>query len=47
MRYRLETEGGTMTMESRPGAGTLIRAVLPESTEPTEGETPSVPSYSG
>jgi signal transduction histidine kinase len=47
MRYRLETEGGTMTMESRPGGGTLIRAVLPESTEPTEGETPSVPSYSG
>jgi len=47
MRYRLETEGGTMTMESRPGQGTLIRAELPESAAPAEGENASAPSYSG
>jgi len=47
MRYRLETEGGTMTMESRPGQGTLIRAELPESAAPAEGENPSASSYSG
>ena len=34
MRYRLETEGGRLVMESSPGAGTLVRADLPESAEP-------------
>ncbi len=34
MRYRLETEGGRMVIESAPGKGTLIRADLPESSEP-------------
>jgi signal transduction histidine kinase len=34
MRYRLETEGGRLVMQSSPGAGTLIRADLPESVEP-------------
>ena len=34
MRYRLETEGGQMVMSSAPGKGTLIRAELPESSEP-------------
>jgi signal transduction histidine kinase len=47
MRYRLETEGGQMTMESTPGQGTLIRADLPESAESLEGEDASAPSYSG
>ena len=47
MRYRLETEGGTMTVQSRPGEGTVIRAELPESAEPPEGENASAPSYSG
>jgi len=36
-----------MTMESRPGQGTLIRAELPESAAPAEGENPSASSYSG
>ena len=34
MRYRLETEGGQMVISSTPGKGTLIRAELPESSEP-------------
>ena len=38
MGYRLETEGGQMVMSSAPGKGTLIRADLPESSEPV-GET--------
>jgi hypothetical protein len=29
MRYRVEAEGGSMRLESRPGQGTLIEAVLP------------------
>ena len=33
MRYRLETEGGALEMQSSPGQGTLIRAALPESEE--------------
>jgi signal transduction histidine kinase len=32
MRYRLETEGGTLRMTSASGQGTLIEAHLPEST---------------
>ena len=47
MRYRLETEGGKMTMESAPGKGTLIRADLPESAEPREHASASAQSYSG
>ncbi len=31
MRYRLETEGGQLVMQSAPGKGTLIQADLPES----------------
>lgn len=45
MRYRLETEGGRLTLESSPGKGTLIRADLPESTEPPAIEDASAPSY--
>lgn len=30
MRYRLESEGGRISMKSSPGEGTLIRADLPE-----------------
>jgi signal transduction histidine kinase len=33
MRYRLETEGGRMTLTSTPGQGTAIRADLPESSD--------------
>ena len=29
MRYRVEAEGGSMRLESKPGAGTLIEAILP------------------
>ena len=29
MRYRVEAEGGSMRLESKPGQGTLIEAVLP------------------
>jgi len=29
MRYRVEAEGGSMRLESKPGRGTLIEAVLP------------------
>ena len=32
MRFRVEAEGGVLTVESNPGQGTLIRARLPEST---------------
>ncbi len=31
MRFRVEAEGGLLTVESAPGKGTLIRARLPES----------------
>ena len=34
MRYRLETEGGQLSIQSAPGKGTLIQADLPESAEP-------------
>lgn len=30
MRYRVEAEGGTLTLQSAPGRGTLIRVRLPE-----------------
>jgi signal transduction histidine kinase len=29
MRERLESQGGTLTVESAPGAGTAVVAVLP------------------
>ena len=29
MRYRVEAEGGSMRLESTPGKGTLIEAILP------------------
>ena len=29
MRYRVEAEGGSMRLESTPGEGTLIEAILP------------------
>ena len=29
MRYRVEAEGGTMRLSSKPGEGTLIEATLP------------------
>lgn len=34
MRYRLETEGGNLELISAPGAGTIIKADIPESVEP-------------
>jgi signal transduction histidine kinase len=34
MRYRLETEGGNLTLRSSRGQGTVIQADLPESDEP-------------
>ena len=34
MRYRVEAEGGRMSLESTPGQGTVIRAVLPEEPAP-------------
>ena len=34
MRYRLETEGGSLLLTSSAGAGTLIEADLPESADP-------------
>ncbi|HWH80626.1 MAG TPA: CHASE3 domain-containing protein [Burkholderiaceae bacterium] len=46
MRYRLETEGGKLTLESSPGKGTLIRAILPESGTAPEGLQASAASYS-
>ena len=42
MRYRVEAEGGTMTLVSSPGAGTLIEAVLPPASA-----RPDVPSGLG
>ena len=35
MRFRVEAEGGVLTVESQPGQGTLIRARLPESALPS------------
>ena len=32
MRYRVEAEGGTMQLQSKPGEGTLIQVTLPHST---------------
>ena len=32
MRFRVEAEGGSLTVESAPGQGTLIRVTLPAST---------------
>jgi signal transduction histidine kinase len=32
MRYRVEAEGGTMHLQSKPGEGTLIEVSLPQST---------------
>ncbi|MEP7099337.1 MAG: CHASE3 domain-containing protein [Burkholderiales bacterium] len=40
MRYRLETEGGQLVMQSKPGQGTLIRADLPESSEAPASTAP-------
>lgn len=37
MRYRVEAEGGTMSLVSAPGEGTLIEAVLPPA--PVRGES--------
>jgi len=36
MRYRLEAEGGRMTLISAPGHGTLLEAVLPQTHRPKE-----------
>jgi len=39
MRYRVEADGGTMRLESAPGAGTLIEATLPPAPpEAVEGD---------
>ncbi|MBS0448610.1 MAG: CHASE3 domain-containing protein [Proteobacteria bacterium] len=34
MRYRVEAEGGRMTLQSAPGRGTTIEATIPERTAP-------------
>jgi signal transduction histidine kinase len=43
MRYRVEAEGGTMRLESTPGGGTLIEAILPvtDIDEPPEAAVPA------
>lgn len=38
MRFRVEVEGGTLTVVSAPGRGTLIRATLPESPSATSAQ---------
>jgi signal transduction histidine kinase len=44
MRYRLESEGGEMTLRSAPGAGTVIEAELPEgAVSPSESRSDAVP----
>ncbi len=50
MRFRVEAEGGTLTLASTPGQGTLVQVKLPESAaqaqNPETPETPeSDPSY--
>jgi signal transduction histidine kinase len=35
MRFRVEAEGGTLTLVSAPGQGTLIQAKLPEASPVT------------
>ena len=37
MRYRVEAEGGTMRLSSRPGEGTLIEATLPAQRASNDG----------
>jgi signal transduction histidine kinase len=32
MRFRVEAEGGSLTLQSAPGHGTLIRVSLPAAT---------------
>ena len=46
MRYRLETEGGTLELTSAPGAGALIAADLPESAEADPASTGAGPTSS-
>ena len=38
MRFRVESEGGTLTLVSAPGQGAMIRATLPQSTHGTVNE---------
>jgi len=40
MRYRVEAEGGSMRLESAPGKGTLIEAILPV----TDIDSPDTPT---
>jgi signal transduction histidine kinase len=35
MRYRVEAENGTLSLQSAPGQGTTVSVVLPESAQPT------------
>jgi len=39
MRYRVEAEGGTMRLSSKPGEGTLIEATLPAERASDDGQT--------
>ncbi len=39
MRYRVEAEGGTLSVESTPGLGTSIRAKLPQARAGVAGQT--------
>ena len=43
IRYRLETEGGSLLLTSSAGAGTLIEADLPVSTDPEPANTARPP----
>jgi len=44
MRYRLESEGGQLTMSSSPGAGTVIEASIPEVDDSIESITAQAPA---
>ncbi|MBC7707550.1 MAG: histidine kinase, partial [Rhodoferax sp.] len=43
MRFRVEAEGGVLTVESKPGQGSLILARLPKST-PHDSDNPVMPA---
>jgi hypothetical protein len=38
MRYRVEAEGGSMRLSSKPGEGTLIEATLPAQHASNDGD---------
>ena len=44
MRFRVEAEGGTLTLDTAPGQGTAIRVTLPESATPASPPAPPTPA---